>query len=83
MAPATKAVRMERALEEASRAADEWRRLDYIAEAAKVSTAIKVRRAQRLGASIRAIETATDVPRATVHLICRGPEPTMPAKETA
>lgn len=74
---------MERALAEASKAADEWRRLDYIATAAKTSTAIKIRRSQRLGASIRAIETATDVPRATVHLICRGPEPTMPSRETA
>lgn len=71
---------MERELATGAQAVDEWRRLEHIAAAAKVKVAIHLRRARRLGASFRTIETATDIPRSTIELICKGPEPAMPAR---
>lgn len=81
MAPPTKAVRMERELDAAAKTVDEWHRLEYLTRVARVRADIRLRRARRSGASLRTIEGATGVPRATVDRICKGPEPELPVKE--
>lgn len=83
MAPPTKVVRMERALALATTASTERRKLEYVARASRVKEAIRIRAARRAGASLRIIEAATGVQKDTVDRICKGPEPTLPAKETA
>lgn len=81
MAPPTKQVRMERALDLADKAAAEARRLEHVAAAARVKANIHIRRARRLGAPLRTIEAHTKVDKTTVDRICKGPEPTLPERE--